>query len=404
MSKIIVAGACGFLALSTAAWADVSGLVTSDGVKVVLGGGTPYSLTGQNVADQINVGGTNEYGNYQISTAISSNYIDFANNATTQGDDAYVSSSTSIAVTLKNTGLFPVAPVIQSTIAPGGFGVYVASPGANPTASPKTGVVANINQTPQNSFQTFSDFAAQGGPGSDLAGASFSLTIASDGVTIESFSGALIVSQTPREMGDPTPPATVTLIGGTGLSGFGLVTPTGSDSAVGFQWNATDIAAAFPVSQGMLDVGESRTLTYDTTVTAFTSAGGTIGACGGYQSCATLQSYSGFGDPIGKGKGGTPPAGAGLAALADGISPFDDSGISDVYFPQFELALPTFNSTTGLLSAPLVTNPTTGAPQELPSLPLSSMAVPEPQNWALMLVGMGLAGSGLRRRRARRLA
>jgi hypothetical protein len=393
VNKIYLTCLGGFLAWSAAASADVTGVVTGDGVKVALGGASPYSLTGQNVADQINASGTNEYGNYQISTSLQQDDIVFANNATTEGNLASVTTSTSIAVTIKNTGNLAVIPQLQSEIAPGGFGSYVAEPESNPTQSSTTGIIGDINQTPQGGNQSFADFFPRSGQ--VLAGATFSLVIASDGTPIATFSGAFTLSA-PNTTGAPP---IVTVTGGTGLNGFGLITPVGDASAVGYQWDATNVFLTLP---GTLDPGASQTITYDTTVTAFSSAETDSVVCGNYESCPTLQSYSGFGDPIGKGKGGTPPAAAALAALAGGVSPFDDSGISGVYFPRFELSVPTFNSATGMLSVPLVTDPSTGEPMELPSLPLSSTAVPEPQTWALMLLGAALTGSAARRRRVAR--
>jgi len=145
---------------------------------------------------------------------------------------------------------------------------------------------------------------------------------------------------------------------------------------------------------GLLAPGASDVVSYDTQITAYTLAGTPdLGDGGEFASSPALLAYSGFGDPIGMGGGGSKVE----PALATDAS--DPSAIQDVYFPVFQLGLPTFDPTTGDLSLPV-------SDEVLPALPLTyePAPVPEPGIWALLLAGMGGVGLGLRSRTARRLA
>jgi hypothetical protein len=159
------------------------------------------------------------------------------------------------------------------------------------------------------------------------------------------------------------------------LAHFGLETPPGSSSAIGYNWGATGLLVDFP--PGLLDPGASASLTYKTVVSSYSRAD-CADACG-------LVAYGGFGDPIGLSGG----SGGGEARAAGGFSPsFSPAGDSDliqgVTYKEFAYGLPTFQD--GVLSLPLLT------------------PVPEPSAWALTLLGTGLLGAGLRRRRAASLS
>ena len=402
MRKILLAGIFGLAAGASAASAQVTGVVTGGGVTTTFQGTTSQQY-GQNYASQVMDGaGYPSYANYQVSNSLQTNNIVFANAATVEGSYAYLDATTSLAVTFTNGGATAVTPELQSTLTPGGFGFYVADSGANPDpVNPKdmNSPPTNINQTPSSTVP-FTDFAPKSGQTS-LGGATFSLIIAGGGTTIASYTGSVVLDYDPgpapgpgNPYGGPAVVTPVVTLGGLAstLNNFALVTPADSTSTVGYQWGATDFEFAIP--GGSLDPGDSRTVTYDTQVTAWTTANFQGSLCGGANQCPTFQAYSGFGDPIGMGGGGS--KGLGPDQVGAGTSPFDGSGVDGLYFNAFQYGLPTFDSTTGMLTQTL-------SPDLLPALPLTPAAIPEPRSWVLMLAGIGLAGAALRRR-ARRFA
>ena len=321
--------------------------------------------------------------NYQVSADVTPTEISFANNATSQGFVAYTSTTTSVAVTYQNGGSTSVTPTLRSTILPGGFGFYMDDPVGNPTLNGTS--VGDVNQTPQSraaTFNTISGFV-NAGPGDSEGYASFSFQVLNGDTVLKSFSASVALYVQPAQpygvnfnVVASAPPA---------LNGFGLVTPAGSNSAVGYQWNTTDVDIPLGVT---LAPGESGTLTYLTTVTTSTDIQN-ANNCDVANACPQLLAYAGFGDPIGKsgGNGG-------------------DSLIADPYFPTFQLGLPTFDPTTGVVGGPplMGVGPSLSLPgvEAAPyvAIPASVLSpAPEPRTWALLITGVTFVGAALRRRR-----
>jgi hypothetical protein len=292
-----------------------------------------------------------------------------------------VTSTTRLTITLTNNGTRAVTPQISSMVTPGGFGFYTAySLDSNGTA------IGDINTSISQPNIDFSGFGNNSGD-PYMAGASFAVDIASGKTTIESLAEALTITP-PVTAGQFSHGPIVSLTGnGSTLNGFALVTPSGSTNEIGYQWSATSILLTLP--GGPLQPGQSRKITYDTTVSSFTDGNATNVLCGSGVLCQPqLFAFAGFGDPLGKSVG---TGGDGIGSAGEAGSP-DDPGINGVAFSRFSIGLPTFDSNTGMLSVP-VSNTL------LPSLPLTS-AVPEPGTWALTLFGVGFVGLRLRRRRA----
>ncbi len=142
--------------------------------------------------------------------------------------------------------------------------------------------------------------------------------------------------------------------------------PAGLDLAQDYQWDATNVS----VPLGELAPGASSTLSYVTSVTTDSESPGQV------DDAYNLIAYSGFGDPIRTSTGtGTDPD-----------------------FPLLELTPPSFDPGTGALGGGAFM---TYAPGGLP-LADYDLSAPEPESWALILVGVGLAGSALRGGRSRR--
>ena len=421
MRNMLLAGACGLLVSMPAAsaLAQVTSVVTGQSIFVgnpdfsapfnpySLGPLTPVGSSATQLSPNPGEGGAPDYNSYQVSTAVTPSDIEFANGATQLGSLTATETATSVQITLKNTGSTAVTPTLQSDILPGGFGVYVGDPNLNPTFDHSTGVTGDALQTPEagpnlaccGPTPTLDQLASSPGnfssvpvPGfaDAIAGATFSFMISNNGVVVKDITGSLTITYATTAAGR-VPVVTLSPDAAAALSNFRLLTSPTDPYAIGYQWDASSLSVDLG---GSLAPGDSDVVSYDTAVTAYTFAGmsETFMDADGYQSFPTLLAYSGFGDPIGMGGGGSKPK-----AVGDDADPV---GIQDVYFPLFQVGVPTFDSSNGDLSLPV-------SDEQLPALPLTYMsapAVPEPQTWALLLAGMVGVGLGLRRRTGRRLA
>lgn len=363
MRRALMSAALGCLFIGGGACAQVTGVVTESTATLQfsptqsgLGSNGLLNFKGDNESGQITA--ANSSGSaYQVQTLLLPNDIEFSNGATSDGRYIYTSTTTQIQVSFKNDGSVAVSPQLVSSIVPGGFGFYVDGSAPPPIDHSSGGV--SIGSTFANLVRD------RGAPtGTDLGGVSVSMDVTSNGSTIENISGGATLEYNAR---DPASPTLVTNFAGlaSSLNNFGLVTPAGSSTTIGYQWGQTTLN--FNLPGGLLQPGQSDTLTYTTVVTSYTR-GDCLGGC-------DFVAYSGFGDPIGK------SGGAG-GALAGGLASLTGAG-TGVSYARFDFILPTF--TNGVVS-------------------LTATPVPEPADWALIAAGLALAGFGLRRRRANGLA
>ena len=355
--------------------AQVTGVVTqataalqfNPGVDFGTGGLLTY--TGENITG-LSYDGSFSTSQYQVTSNLQPNNIVFANGATATGPYQYSTTTTSIAVTFTNNDPAAVQPKLVSTITPGGFGFYVGN-----TSGCLPFMTAGCPQSDPATGVTFASLTrdATAPTGTDLGGATFTFTISSGSTVLENLTGSLTLFYNPA---NPTSPIVVSNLGALAatLSNFGLETPVGSPSAIGYNWQATPLLVTDPT---IVAPGGSDTLTYTTTVASYSRS-----------DCALnceLVGYGGFGDPIGLsgGSGGKNARIGGLSSL--GFAPAGGNGlIQGVNYQQFYYGLPTFEDGNLVL-------------------PLETVSVPEPAAWALMLLGTVALGGRLRGRRAARV-
>jgi len=264
----------------------------------------------------------------------------------------------------------------NSTITAAGLGFYLADTSGGCLYS-------NCPQVAPSALHTFADLGTSGTP----AAVGFNFTVSraatfdNAATTLFSLDGTLSMGHLVTSFvnpnlslndnlgsfGDgPNSPGT----GARSLLNFGPTlgddfSPTagiGAATAIGFAWDATDIS---------FNIGnfQNQTLVYTTQVFS-TSSAPCIGATG-----ICLVAYSGFGDPVGRGGGissfATPLGFASFGSLATPL-------IQGVNFGPSSFKVPTLDAAGNVVF---------------------TAGVPEPATWMSMILGFGLLGAALRRRR-----
>jgi hypothetical protein len=367
MRNEIVVVAFTLLVLASAASAQVTGVVTQsvaqlhfDPAVAHFGERGVLTYSGDDVTG-LAYDGVASTSEYHVIAQLQPTDIKFSNGATASGAYQYSTTTTSIVVNFTGNS----RPRLVSVIDPGGFGIYLGD-----TSGCELSATAGCPQVTSASGLTFADLTrdSDAPAGTALGGATFSFTVASGSQVMEHLSGSITLFY---NTADPSSPIVVTSVGGlaTGLTNFGLETPPGSSSAIGYNWGQTDLSVPFPANPRA-----SNSLTYTTVVSSYSLAD-CAAAC-------QLVAYGGFGDPIHLSGG----SGGDEAVPRDGLAAFGvipDGGpdlINGVSYSDYYFQLPTYAN--GVLYL----------------LPFAG--VPEPAGWALVLLGTGVLGHRLRRRRA----
>jgi hypothetical protein len=304
--------------------------------------------------------------------------VTFESSNTSTGPFVQTNSSSTVAIGIHNAGGSSVQPTVASTISAAGLGFYIANTNY---VDPTTGLQCVAASCPGTNAHTFADFVATGGSSEQaLAGATFTFSIVADDRTIYSISGSaelfvggngsdFFVSQTLDSISgafvnDETDLNDASHL----LAGFTQTWAT--DSAFGYAWDATNI---FPTFEDSIEGGGDGELIYQTDVSTFSRS-----FCLEDGSC--IQAYSGFGDPVGRGGGVEDLKAGGFSNFAKvgGAQSAGGGVIQGVNFTPSSFLPPTFND--GVLT-------------------FTPGGVPEPANWAMMILGFGVLGAALRRRR-----
>lgn len=303
---------------------------------------------------------------YTSTTSITKSEISFESGGISTGDQTRQTSISRIDMTVNNNGDGTIAPTFKSQITPAGMGIYLGNNSAgNCFTSPGT-----CAQT--QGAHTFADLTQATGA-NQVAGVSFDFQIQQDGVTLRDITGGIDISQDGGITVFPNiDQASSALAGFVTLDQFGKTDPvTGkSVSALGFAWDATDI------SVGLNRIGgfSSSTISYIVTVSTFSNAN----CFADDNTC--LVTYAGFGDPVGRdGAVNNLFSSALSASFADGPPNGPNVLIGGVNFSPETLKVPQFDSNGDLI--------------------LTQNGVPEPATWMSLILGFGVVGAALRRRR-----
>jgi hypothetical protein len=343
----------GVLMAGTSAQAQSQPAVTASGAAgstvYYYAFGDPGNPLGANAGSTFNSdsGAGTDYNSY---VDIGSEFVTFESSNTVSGPYVKTESYSTVVIGLHNTTGQDVH--FESTITPAGLGFYLADTSAEGCLYSGC---APISSTGYN-------FGNLGGTEdlSLLAEVGFEFSISRLGAlgqleTLYSLSGTLGVNSDGvidglGDAGDlPNYPPT----GARSLADF--IEENYGSTNVGYTWGATPVG---------LDIGNAldQTLIYSTRVTSM-SNGGCI-----FDTSICLVAYSGFGDPVGRGGGVLSRATTAMSG-ADGVT----FGPSTFEIPTFENGVLRFRA---------------------------AGAVPEPATWLTMILGFGLLGTALRRRRA----
>lgn len=361
------------LAVGTGAYAQTAGGISN----IVGSASTTVEVSGFD-AFHFGAGPGDAKGSFAPSGSSFNSFVNIGDTAITfesgnAGALANSSSTSSVSFKLVNNTAKPVT--FNSTITAAGLGFYVAD----------TSGGCLYTGCPQVTNHTFSEFSGQTEVGFNFSVTSTHLNsdggIVSDPIPVYSLNGSLLFNSDGFQdgLGNFSDGESSPASGARSLTGFGDATGNnflgdiGSATGVTYVWDATDIA---------FDIGnfQNQILTYSTTVYSNSSAN-----CLTSDPTICLIAYSAFGDPVGRG-GGVENLTAGdprsLSSFAKfGGSQFASNGlIGGIHFGSSTLDIPTFVDGVVTFQA-------------------DASGAPEPTTWTTLILGFGLLGATLRRRR-----
>ena len=302
--------------------------------------------------------------NYSSTYSVTSSEISFESGGIGVGDQTKTTSVSRIDMTINNTGDGILAPLLKSQITAAGMGVYLGDNSAG-----------NCFTSPGSCAQThglhgLSELGQTTGA-SVIAGVHVDFEILQDGNSLYHILGGIEIDQDgPVSVFSDTELLQGNLSGFVRLDQFGNLDPASgqSTSSLGFAWDATDITL-----DNLSTIGSfaSSTISYIVTVSTFNNAN-----CFADATC--LVTYAGFGDPIGRGGDISSAAFGPFGALSFGGP--TTNFINGVNFSPETLTVPHLDANGDLIFA-------------------QPGSAPEPSTWIMSILGFGLLGAAMRRRR-----
>jgi hypothetical protein len=354
MVRLALMAACCVLAVGTAAQAQSVNVTSQDsGTDIIFGPSDFRSFPGP--SSGVQTSGATSSG-FASSIKVDPTSISFTNGNAQSGLKSSPSvtstSFTDLGLSVTNTGNAAGEAILHSQITPASIGFYMAN-------------TANCGSTfttcaQSQGLQTLSELSHSGFSGA-VAGASFDFEIHQGDGTLLNLSGTMTLNLNSDGFAGVVS-TNFGLAGDGGLTNFHEVDLGNAGSAIGFAWDTTDVN----VDLGMLNPDTSTGLSYSLSVSSFTN-----GACLS-DGVTCLVAYSSFGDPIGS-------AGAVTNAAPFGLSSFGGlfgSNSGPLFITGLNFGSVTVNAPTATLDM-----------------------VPEPATWMSLIVGFGVMGAALRRRR-----
>lgn len=351
---------------SGTATAQVTAVLTSSTASVDFRPGPPpsghYDFSDKNLDGFLNDASPSGV-NYNSRNELDGGEILFVNGNVSSGSFAGSTTFTSLDISFTNDARTTVPLIVHSTLLPAGFGLFVADAGC--ATGPVIGCVEAVGSAGFGAQQLNNSSQSED---NRLAFTSFDFNIRSGEFTLFSLTASIaLVYDRELQRNVIVTDIDQAQFGNRenflGLNGFTAFKDT--STALAYVWDATDVEFFL----GEFAPGDTRTLTYTTSVTTFTRSFGD-GTNG-------IVAFGEFGDPVGRGGAIPPPA-----LMARGFAGLDGRDASD----PLRLQRPSLFT----LPAPVYSNGVLGV----------LTAVPEPATWAMLLTGFGCAGATMRRRRA----
>jgi hypothetical protein len=357
MVRLALMAACCVLAVGTAAQAQSVNVTNQNsGTDITFGASDFRSFPGPSNGVQTATSpatGTTTSSGFASSLTVDPNSISFTNGNAQSGlrtsPSVTSTSFTDLGLRVTNDGNAAGEAILHSQITPASIGFYMAN-------------TANCGSTfttcaQSQGIQTLSQLSHSGLSG-PVGGASFDFQINQGDATLLSLTGTMTLNLNSDGFAGVVS-TNFGRAGDGGLTNFHQVDLGNAGSAIGFAWDTTDV----DVDLGMLDPDNSTSLSYSLSVSSFTN-----GACLS-DGVTCLVAYSSFGDPIGSAGAVTNAARFGLGGLfGSNDGPLFITGLN---FGQVTVDAPT----------------------------ASIDMVPEPATWLSMILGFGVMGAALRRRR-----
>lgn len=359
---LVAAIACASPAAAQVTSVKATATVTRTFKPDVSGAPIVQTVSGPTLAGNDDGGAFGSGSSFQSTSRVDPDAIYFKNANAAAGELVTVDSYTVVDIGFRNDGTTAVRPTLESTILPAGVGLYVGPNCLADVASCGPGTTM-----PQS--RPFDYFGPAVAGSNEIAGASFDFRIRSGSTVLYELTGSLGYVLDPNTGMKSL--VTDLDAAAKALLGFDKVSPEGSATEFGYQWQATPITVLFP-DGFLLDPGAESSLTYETRVVSYSFA-----TCTTLLTGVCLNSYSAFGDPIGKGSSQPSFAPNMLRAAVSA-----DESANALSFDEFRFGIPTFQNGT-LTFQPI----------------LGNAAVPEPTAWSMLIVGFGVVGGALRRRR-----